>query len=221
MAGSTMAAELEVLLQRLLEMGERSEIMVERSILALRSLDEGLARRTIVLDRQVNQDEIEIDALATSLILRGGHDETGARLILAVTKAVVDLERISDLSVDICELALAMEETGIPGDLEEIQRISEIVREMLATALRAFRDCDPDAAQAVIARDDDVDRAYRVLFTDLFTRMAQGSSRLHLFLPEQNVAKLLERMADHATNVAEQAIFLANGADVRHRGKRL
>lgn len=203
--------------EQLLEMGARVASMVERSIRAMEEGNEGLARQTIVLDRRVNQDEIEIDAACTELIIQGGLDTSEARLVMAAAKIVADLERVSDLAVNICELTLSMEETGIPGDMAEIGRTSKIVLEMLYSAMGAFLDQDIIAAQAVIDRDDELDQAYRAFISDLLGRTGQ----LRLFIPEQNIAKTLERMGDHATNIAEQVIFQAQGRDVRHVGKRL
>lgn len=215
---------------RLEQMGARVEQMLDRSLRALEAGDEGLAHKTIAQDRRVNQDEIEIDALCTGLILGGGLDLPATRLVMAAAKMVADLERIGDLAVDICELTLAMEETGIPGDMDELRRIGDLVLDMLRGALSAFARGDAVAAQVVIDRDDTVDRAYRAFLADLLARasdVAEHPERfrphagLRWYLPEQSIAKMLERAADHATNVAEQTIFLAQGRDIRHVGKRI
>ncbi len=211
--------DLTGLREHLLAMGGRVEVMIARSIRALESANGDLARQTIVLDRWVNQDEIDIDATCARLML-GGLDESEVRLVQAASKMVTDLERIGDLSVNVCELVLALEETGVPGDIPEIRRIADLVLDMLRRAMIAFRENDAATAQAVVEADDAVDEACRTLFLDVLGRLVRGGGHPELCVPEQTIARSLERTADHVTNVAEQVIFVVRGRDVRHAGKR-
>lgn len=220
MSDADLSTECAGLRVRLLEMGERVAEMLERASRALEAGDEALATRTIALDRRVNQDEIDLDAACAGLIRQGGLDGYNTRLVMATAKVVTDLERIGDIAVNLCEVTIATEETGVPGDMVELQRIGGRVVHMLKTVLGALRSADADAARSVLELDDEVDAAYHALFADLLDRAGRGP-HLRWYMPELHVAKQLERAGDHATNVAEQVLYLVEGRDVRHAGKRL
>lgn len=212
-------AELDALRQRILWMAGRVEEMIS---LAMRALTEGnpeLARSTILRDRQVNQDEVDIDEKCLLLLARWQPMASDLRFITHASKMVTDLERIGDLAVNICERVLDLQEAGFHGPFVKIPLMATIAQEMLRGAVDAFVAGDAARAEAVLARDDEVDELYHDVFLGLLQRMSAGTEPVVRCVAVQNVAKYLERIGDHATNLAEQVIFMVRGRDVRHAGK--
>ena len=132
---------------------------------------------------------------------------------------VTDLERIGDLAVNICERAIDLNRQPQLAPYRDIPRMAEIVQSMVHDAIDAFVEGDAQKAFDVIERDDEVDELYVRVFHDLLTRMRADPDAVERGIHVQSVAKFLERMADHSTNLAEQVIFMVNGKDVRHIGK--
>lgn len=207
--------------RRLVEMGRRVEGMIRSTLRSLQESDPELARKTIARDRKVNQDEIDIDEQVLAFLSEGGLSAACARFLLFATKVVVDLERIGDLAVNISELLAEAEEQGVAGDIDGIVRMGEVADSMVSQALAAFMEGDVAAARAVIERDDVVDRAYEALFRATLDRISRNLGPPELVIPEQVIARQIERMADHATNIAEQVILMLEARDVRHPGNRL
>lgn len=216
-------AEYEKMLQqireRLLLMAGRVEMIIHGSIQALIERDAESAQATIELDHQINRDEIETDELCLVVLARWQPLATDLRFITLALKMVTDLERIGDLAVNICERVVWL--SGVPPlkPYIDIPRMSEIVQGMLHDAVEAFVAGDDARAGEVIGRDDEVDELYRKVFLELVELMRTDREKVLPGLQVQSVAKLLERMADHCTNLAEQVIFLVRGQDVRHAGK--
>jgi phosphate transport system protein len=132
---------------------------------------------------------------------------------------VTDLERIADLAVNISERAIDLCEGEQILPYDGIERMGTIVHSMIRDAIDAFVEADAEKARAVIARDDEVDDLYVQVFRGLLERMRMDSGAIERAIHVQSVAKFLERMADHGTNLAEQVIFMVKGKDVRHTGK--
>ena len=215
--------EYEALLSRVREdillMAGHVEQMIQASVEALANRNPELARETIAIDHKVNQLEIETDELCLVILAKRQPLGSDLRFITLALKMVTDLERIGDEAVNICERAIDMASTQPIDSYESIQRMGTLVQSMVHDAIDAFVDRDVGKADQVILRDDEVDRLYEEIFTRVLDVMRADAGRIQEGVHLQSVAKWLERMADHATNLAEQVIFLVNGKDVRHAGK--
>lgn len=213
-------AELRELRERLLFMAGRVEQMIASSVGAFVNRDLVLAETTIEADHQVNLDEIEADDHCLRILAKRQPMASDLRFITLALKMVTDLERISDLAVNICERAIDL---GAETDVERfdgIAQMGETVRSMVHDAIEAFVTDDPHEARAVIDRDDEVDDLYDLVFRDILYVMMENPNAVHRGIHLLSVAKYLERMADHATNLAEQVVFMVKGKDIRHLGKR-
>lgn len=211
--------ELRSLREQTLVMGRAVEQMISRSMSALVRRDAALARDTIESDHRINRLEIGIDELCLRILALRQPVGSDLRLIAATLKIVTDLERIGDQCVNICERAAELSSSEPVSTGPELVEMADLSREMVREALEAFLAPDSARAEDVIAKDRKVDAMYAEIFRAELDRMqldpgsVYGSHRL------QAVAKHLERIADHATNVAEMTVFLVRGQDVRHTGK--
>jgi phosphate transport system protein len=213
-------AQLEELRQRLMRMAAIVESMIDASVRALVSGNVELARETIRRDRSVNRLELEADELCTEILARWQPVASDLRFVTIALKMVTDLERIGDLAVNICERVQDMAGHPQPWDFSGIERMAVLVGEMIRGAIEAFVAADAERAQKVIDRDEEVDELYHTLFRALVATMKEDPGTLvrdgiHVL----SVAKWVERMADHSTNLAEQVVFMVKGKDVRHIGK--
>jgi len=211
--------ELTEIRKRLLLMVGRVEEMIANALRALVERDVSLAQKTVRFDRQVNRSEIEIDEMCLALLARARPGPAELRFITLALKMVIDLERIGDLAVNICERAMDLAAKPLLRPYTEISQMADLVRGMLRDAVDAFVDHDADKAQSVIDRDDLVDRLYIHTFREILALMQRSTQGVERGIHTQAVAKLLERMADHTTNLAEQVIFMVKGQDIRHAGK--
>lgn len=210
--------ELNRLREQVLLMGARVEEMIGAAMKAFRERDTELARRTIADDRQIDQLELDTDELALKVLARRQPVASDLRFITTTFKLVTDLERIGDLVVNICERVL---ELGDEPPLElnsAINRIADAAHAMLQDALDAFVQRDPVKARQVLARDSVVDAYYAQLFPELVAYMMSDPQVVYRATRLQSIGKYLERIADHATNLAEQVVFMVKGQDVRHAG---
>lgn len=213
-------AELSELRQKLLTVGGIVEQAIVRSVQALAARDSAIAREVIENDRRVNRLEVEIDELCVRMLALRQPAASDLRFITIALKLVTDLERIGDLAVNIAERAIQLNEEPQVRPYIDIPRMAAIAEEMLRAALDAFVASDAAKARAVIERDHEVDELYHGVFdelVDIVTTEPKLSSRGMAILL---VAKHLERIADHATNVAEMVIFYVEGKDVRHPQSR-
>ena len=212
--------ELSLLRERLLRMAGRVEEMLAEAGRAVTERDADLARRTIALDARVNADEIEIDELCLTILARRQPMASDLRFIAASLKMVTDLERMGDLAVNICERAIELTgETPLP-EMPSIGEMSARVQRAVKGAMDAFVARDDVAATAVIEQDDAVDELYHTTLRALLDVMRKDASAIQRGIHLQAVAKFLERIGDHATNIAEEVVFLVRGKDIRHKGKR-
>jgi len=213
-------AQLDELRQRLMRMAAIVESMIGSSIRALVDNNVELAKETIRRDRSVNRLELEADSLCTEILARWQPVASDLRFVTIALKMVTDLERIGDLAVNICERVPDMVERPQPWDWKGIEIMSDVVRAMIHDAIESFVTADTDLAQRVIDRDEEVDELYHTMFRSLVATMKENPGTLvrdgiHIL----SVAKWVERMADHSTNLAEQVVFMVKGKDVRHIGK--
>lgn len=212
--------ELRELRGHLLAMGARCERVVGEAVTAFIRRDRALAERVFEVDRKIDRDEMEIDELTIGIIAVRQPVAEDLRFLAATLKFVTDLERIGDEAVNIAERArdtAADDKRPIVG---EIERMGAIAQAMLRAALDAFVDGDATSARRVLARDDEVDALYGQTLRALFAWMAAHPESIASAQAVVSVARYLERVADHATNLAEQVVFMIEGRDVRHGGAR-
>jgi phosphate transport system protein len=213
-------AELGRVRENLLRMAGCVEDMISSAVRALTEGDIDLAQRTIQTDRAVNALEVETDELCLLLLARRQPLASDLRMITLAMKMVTDLERIGDLAVNICERVLALGKPPAPAVAARIARMAELAQEMIRRSIDAFIDRDAPAARAVFALDQGVDALYRDLTDGVQVSMHHDRAYVQQGIHLNAVAKFLERIGDHATNLAELVIFLVDGKDVRHKAER-
>jgi phosphate transport system protein len=211
-------AELRSLKQQILTMGRLVDAHVAEAVRALLERDRQIATRVIEADRAVNQMELAIDEQCIRSLALYQPAASDLRFIAAALKIVTDLERIGDLAVNMAERAELLADQGAPAAAGELPAIAAAARKMLEDVLDAFVAGDTDKAQAVMRADADIDARTARLIADVQSGMAEDSSSIARGVATIFFAKHLERMADHATNIAEMVVYLVRGQDVRHAG---
>ena len=208
--------QLREVREKLLHMAEYVERMIREAIDALMAGDLESAERTIALDRKVNQLELETDDLCLLILATRQPVAADLRFVAFSLKMVTDLERIGDLAVNICERVRDLNEEAPLGQHAGIERMAALTQVMVRNAIDAFLRSDDVMAAGVLACDADVDELYAGVFESLLHEMCHDSSKVLRGVHLQAVAKWLERIGDHAANLAETAIFMMKGKDVRH-----
>lgn len=211
--------ELRKLRDQLLRMGAKVEEIISGSIKALLERDSELATRMIAFDRRINQMELDIDELCLSILARRQPVASDLRFITMALKLVTDLERIGDLGVNMSERVVELNQEPPLKPYVDLPNMANEVQGMLREALDAFVASDPERAQAVIERDTNIDAYYSQIFRELLTYMMEDAHNIFRATRLQSIAKYLERIGDHATNVAEMVVFMVKGKDIRHTGK--
>jgi phosphate transport system protein len=208
--------ELQALKNRLLTMGALVEERVHQAVRALidRQLEE--AEQVIRSDQDVNTLQIEIDDRCLKLLALQQPIATDLRLITAAMKINADLERIGDQAVNIAENVIKLLPQAPLKPLIDIPRMAELAEKMTRDALDAFVRKDPELARNVLQRDDEVDNLKDQVFRELLTYMMADPGTIQRALALILISRNLERIADHATNIAEDVIFLVEAKDVRH-----
>jgi phosphate transport system protein len=212
-------SELDRLRERVLLMGARVEEMMRSAMRAFADQNTKLAREIIASDRLVDQLELEIDEACLQVLARRQPVASDLRFITTTLKLVTDLERIGDLCVNLAERVVELG-TDQPPQASPIPRIAEAAHGMLHDALDAFVARDAARAQDVLGRDKIVDAYYAQLFPELVARMMADSQVVFRSTRLLSIGKYLERIADHATNIAEMVVFMVKGQDVRHGGSQ-
>lgn len=208
--------ELEQLKRRVMEMGAMAEEMVRSSTAAFIDHDATALERVLVNEPKLDRFQIEIDGEAVRLITIYAPIARDLRFLLMVTRINIDLERIGDQAMNNCEYVQSVSASP-PGPLRDLSAMSENSRQMVHDALQAFDEEDPEKAEAVLARDDEVDRLYNQTFRDLAEDVSEDADRLGRSMNLILVARSLERIADHATNICEEVIYMVRSEDIRHR----
>jgi phosphate transport system protein len=211
-------AELEALRSRVLQMGGMVEQQIVRSIDALSSCNLPLIEQIVADDHKVNALEVEMDDMCNHVIARRQPAAGDLRLIMAVVKTVTDLERIGDEAEKIARMAKLICESDRlhTPRFTEIRRMGELALGMVRMALDAFARLDPVTAARVAREDLQLDDEFRAILRQLITFMMEDPRTISLSLEIVFVSKALERIGDHAKNIAEYVIFLLKGKDVRH-----
>jgi len=208
--------ELEHLKARILAMGGLAEERVQAAVNALVSREPGLLDVVLQGDEPVNQLHVEIDGLAFRLLALHQPMASDLRVIIAALKINADLERVGDLAVNIAEAAHRYLALPPVKPLLDLPRMAEIAQAMLQDALDAFVKRDTALAESVLTRDDLLDDLKSQVFRELLTYMLQDPSKIAAALELILVSRHLERIGDHATNIAEDIIFVVSAKDVRH-----
>jgi phosphate transport system protein len=208
---------LSVLKEKLLIMASRVEAAVNRAIKALIKRDDNLARQTKREDTVIDTMQMEIDRDALTLLEAGAHG-LNLRFVTMAMKIANDLERVGDEATTISRRCLDLSLEPALHHQVDIPKMAELALQMLKQALDAFVNGDPGKARAVIPRDLEVDALNREFHGELTACMAD-SKTITRCLNLMVIAKSLERIADHATNIAEEVVYLYEGTDIRHSGK--
>ena len=210
--------ELEVLKTRLLEMGGLAEERVRQSISGLKNREIALIERVIHGDEPINRLHVEVDDRVLKLLALHQPVAVDLRAAMAAIKINTDLERVGDLAVNIAEAARRYATHPPVKQLIDIPRMADIAQAMLRDALDAYVKSDVALAKQVLNEDDTLDALKTQIFRELLTFMLQDPSTIEPSLDLILVSRHLERIGDHATNVAEDVIFMVSARDVRHLG---
>src|SRR5687768_1597705 len=211
--------QLTALNRRLLAMSERAEALIELSVDALLNKDQAKAEAVIAGDREVDAMEVEIEAAALELLALQQPMARDLRFIIGAIKVTSDLERIGDHAVNIAQTAqrlVALRTTITPDP--EIEDMARRARAMLGDSIDAFLRADGALGRDVCARDDQVDALHESVFRILLTHMMADPRTINPSLEYLLVSRNLERVADLATNIGEDAVFLAEGKNIKHGG---
>ena len=208
--------ELAAVKEALIRMASLAEEAIGRSVKALVRRDAEMARHVIDSDASINTLEIEIDELCVSTMARYQPEAKDLRFLAMAFKINNDLERMGDQAVNIAERTLSLLQEPLLKPLIDIPRMAEIAQRMVKESLDAFVQQDAEHARAVCRADDEVDRLDDQIFRELLTYMMEDPKTItrsvHLIL----VSRHLERIADHATNIAEDVYYLVKGATIKH-----
>jgi len=210
--------ELNHLKEMVLRMGGLVEKMTHQAVQALVERKRKKFSEVQEMEKQVNQLHMDIDEIALGMIALRQPTATDLRFITAAMKINTDLERIGDQAINIVEQAEKLVSVPSVKPLIDIPRMAEIAEEMLKSALDAFVKGDVESAYRTIERDDAVDQLKDQVFRELLTFMMADASTIAPSMDLILVSRHLERIADHATNICEDVIFMVKGKDVRHQG---
>ena len=211
-------AELEDVKKHMLEMGGIVDRQLGDALTAVLKGDSALGSKVVNGDDQVDSQEMKIDEECNLILARRQPAASDLRLVLAIIKTVRDLERMGDESAKIAHAAVRLSEGGELGtSLTEFKHIGALVRGMTNSALDAFARYDAEAAQGVVQKDDEVDKAYGSAIRSLITYMMEDSRSISRVLDLLWALRALERIGDHAKNISEHVIYLVKGLDVRHQ----
>jgi phosphate transport system protein len=209
-------AELRALKEQILAMGGLVDAQVTEALKALVARDAEQARRVIEADRAVNQMELATDERCIRMLALQQPAASDLRFIASALKMVTDLERIGDLAVNMAERVAALTEEPALRAVEELPGMAAAAQKMLRDVLEAFVSGDAAKAEAVRAADAAIDAWMARLFEEVRGVMGRDPSAVARGIATIFFAKHIERMADHATNVAEMVVYLVRGQDVRH-----
>ena len=213
-------AELSAVSTRVLEMGGVVESQVERAVFALTSFSSEIASEVLVNEERVNATEVEIDRELSTIIARRQPTARDLRLLIAISKTIANLERVGDEAARIARTVQRLVNSGVSSRLR--LPVNDLVYEsylgvaQLRRALDAFARLDVDRAVEVLRKDDLIDQEFEGLMRKLITFMMEDARTISSSIDLIFVAKAIERVGDHAKNLAEQVIYIVKGTDVRH-----
>lgn len=208
--------ELDALQERLLEMAGIVERLVSDASKAVLERDRSVAARAIETDHRVDEIEIEVDEMVMELLALHQPMASDLRHIVAANKVSNDLERMGDHAVNMAKAARRLADTQPLPEMRELEEMAQITREMLSDALAAYVSRNSGTARMVCVTDDKVDDLRRSMFRILVTHMLEDPKRISGALELLLVSQNLERIADLATNIAEDVVFLVEGRTIKH-----
>lgn len=209
--------DLESLRHDLVRMGEIVQVAIKDAVDALAKRDKDLARTVMDGDDTIDRMQVEIEDRCISLIARQQPVATDLRILGTGLKITTDLERIGDHAFDIAKIVLLIGDEPLIKPLVDIPRMAEIAQKMLKDSLQAYLKLDIELAEQVCRADDRVDELYHQVFRELLTYMLEDTKKINQATQLIFVARYLERIADHSTNVAEWVIYLATGERLRKK----
>jgi phosphate transport system protein len=218
-SSKTYDQELESIRSRILHMGGLVESQVKLAIDAFESGDLAEAERVVNADRRVNDLEIELDRAVNNVIARRQPTASDLRMIMGVSRAIPDLERVGDEATKIARATKWTQEKQITVRMPRVPDIrasADMAANLLRRSLDAFARLDVSAAASIIRDDQGVDERFRAILRQLITFMMEDPRTISASIDMVWVAKAIERIGDHSKNIAEHVIFIAAGADVRH-----
>ena len=210
--------DLESLRTEFLEMGGLVEDQLADAIRAIETADGDLAEKVLEIEKEVDTREIKLDRECTMILARRQPAASDLRLVLMVTKATRDLERMGDEAAKIAKMALAMNAEGgeSPRGYVELRHLASQVARLVNISLDAFARFDVYAAIKVVRDDKDIDIEYKSSLRELITYMMEDPRAIKRVMNIMWALRALERIGDHARNIAEHVIYLVHGMDVRH-----
>jgi phosphate transport system protein len=211
-------ADLENIRSRVLQMGGLAEQQVTTVIAALQANSPEQFKQVIAADQPINSLEISLDASCVEIIARRQPAANDLRMILAVVKAITDLERVGDEASKIARTGIDLMNRQTPQVpcLPDLRIMAEKALQMLHNALDAYARLDTRTAGAVIGQDDEIDERFRAIQRLLLTHMMEDARSIGAALDVTFMAKSLERIGDHAKNIAEYVVYMVKGTDIRH-----
>ncbi|NBD14400.1 MULTISPECIES: phosphate signaling complex protein PhoU [Corallococcus] len=212
--------DLRNLREKLLAMGAKVEALISQSTRALTDRDSALAEQVVGADREVNRLEVDIDDLCRRILALRQPAASDLRLITTALKIVTDLERIGDLAVNIAERAMDLNQVPPLAPYVDTPKLAELAQQQVKKALDAFVSGDATKAEDVLKGDDLLDALFLKIFNELLAYMMEDSRNIRRATALMFIAKHLERIGDHALNVAEMVIYMVRGKDVRHPRSR-
>lgn len=210
--------ELKHLKDSILGMGGLVEKALEEAIGALIQRDAKRFENVFELEKKINQQHLNVDEECLTLLARQSPLAADLRLVLAVVKINTDLERMGDQAVNIAKNGQRYVADGPIKPLIDLPKMAQAVQRMVRKALDAFVQTDVAMAEQVLSSDDEVDQFKHLIFRELIGMMEQNTKIIEQALTLILIARNLERLGDHATNIAEDVIFAVTGKDVRHQG---
>jgi phosphate transport system protein len=209
-------SELDAFRSHLIQMGEKSIEQVRSAVRALVEADTELARHVRAGDDELDRLEVLIDDEGVRYMSLRNPIATDLRLVVVGMKAGSDLERVGDEANSIAKRAIRLAAEPPLKEYVDIPRMAEIAQQMLRDALDCFLQHDDEKALAVIRRDEEVDALNKQIYRELAGFMVENPATISRALELMFIAKSIERIADHATNIAEEMVYLAKGEDIRH-----
>jgi len=207
--------ELTELKEHVLSMGNLVERAVGNAVKSMLEQDEALAEKTLERDKAINALEVQCDEMTRDILVRRQPAAGDLRFIMAIIKLVTDLERMGDLAAGISKGMLRSMDNP-PRIFSNLDIMGEKVQRQVNRALDAFSRGDTDLAMKVLEKDEGIDVLYKRMYREMLTYMMEDPRSISSSIILSNVAKNLERISDHATNIAEMVIYMERGHDIRH-----
>lgn len=208
--------ELKFLKQKLLEMADTAQSMIGLSVRSLAERKETLAQQVFELEDKVNHMEVEIENAVLKLLALRQPAAGDLRLLTAILKINNDLERVADQAVNISEISVDLLKSPPLKPLIDIPHMANLAQKMIKNSIDAFVQQDPRLAEEVCRHDDEVDRLNDQVFRELLTYMMEDPKSISRAVDLILVSRNIERIADHATNISEDVVFIVEGKNIKH-----